>query len=1096
MSRTEPPPLPAEPEALLAARLIERLTKSGADTLVVARSETRAARLHRAVAGLAPGIEARLLPAWDCLPYDRVMPALQIMGVRMEALHRATAGERGTLLLIGSVDAVTQRLPPASAWREVVLRTGDAIDPGTLERTLAALGYAIEDRVDEPGEAAIHGSVIDLFPPTGTQPYRIDHADGVITDIRPFDPATQRSGEEGVAALVLGPASEAILDGADPADRPEHGMEQFLPSLYPVLTTIFDAMPEAEIVLDPETDALVSQRAADISDAFRAMGALAPAENGTAASPWALYLDHTAWQEALRNRRVVRLAESDDAPAGTLPRFARPAEFARFVRERARAGARVGLAGPERHRRALMRGLALPDAPVLGGWLPLLAAKAGTTARLDGGLDAGFQTENAVVIAPADVLGARARPREAGATAVFETAMAPGDAVIHFDHGLGVLRGIETVATGDLATDCLQLDYAGGTGLLVPADEIDRVWRYGADPDGVALDRLNGEAWPKRRAEIERDIGEIAQRLVALARAREAASAPRMRPERAPYARLVARFPFTPTSDQEDAIASVEADLGSGRPMERLVCGDVGFGKTEIALRAAAVAALAGWQVAIVAPTTVLARQHVQTFGRRFAGLGVRVAGLSRLTPPLEAREVRAGLADGGIGIVIGTQALASKTVRFKKLGLLIVDEEQRFGVRQKNALRKLGTGVHTLTLTATPIPRTLQAALAGLQDLSVLATAPARRQPIRCVRARLDTALVAQALRRERRRGGQSFVVCPRVEDLAPMRARLGEAVPELRVIEAHGGMKADALDEAMLRFAAGKSDVLLATNIIEAGLDLPRANTMLIWRPDRFGLAQLHQLRGRVGRGRARGVVYLLTDPAAKLTAAAEKRLDALENLDRLGSGFAISARDLDLRGAGDLLGEDQAGHVKLLGLDLYRHLLARAMHTASGEADIEDWSPQIALDINAYLPSDYIADGTLRVELHDRLGRAVRRGESAALDDIRDELEDRFGALPAPVEHLLFIASIRMRCRGFGIATLDAGPTGVAVTLRPDRRAKHPSGLERKGERLVFPQASADHAGRLATVHALLDAFEHAAAPAHEAEQETKLHERQGV
>ncbi len=1094
---TETSSLAAEPDALLAARLIERLADRGGDTIVVARSENRAARLRQAVATLAPGLEASLLPAWDCLPYDRVMPALQIMGARMEALHRAAARDRGKLLLIGSVDAVTQRLPPPGAWREIALRVGEAIDPGALERPLAALGYAIEDRVDEPGEAAIHGSVIDVFPPASAVPYRINHSEGAIADMRPFDPATQRSGEEEVASLVLGPASEALLDEtAPPDDRPEHGMEQLLPSLYPALTTIFDAMPGAEIVLDPETEALVSQREADIRDAFRAMVALSPAEGAASGSPWVLYLDHPAWREALSDRAVVRLVESDDVPAGALPRFAGPAEFVRFVRERAGAGGRIGLAGPERHRRVLLRALAVPDAPVVPGWLPLLAAEAGTIARLDGTLEAGFQTENAAVIAPVDVLGARARPRQAGATAVFETAMTPGDAVIHLDHGLGVLRGIETVATGDLATDCLQLEYAGGTGLLVPADEIDRVWRYGADPDGVALDRLNGEAWPKRRAEIERDIGETAQRLVALARAREAASAPRMRPERAPYARLVARFPFTPTSDQEDAIASVEADLGSGRPMERLVCGDVGFGKTEVAIRAAGMAALSGWQVAIVAPTTVLARQHIQTFGRRFAGLGVRVAGLSRLTSPSEAREVRAGLADGSIGIVIGTQALASKTVRFKKLGLLIVDEEQRFGVRQKNALRKFGTGVHTLTLTATPIPRTLQTALAGLQELSVLATAPARRQPIRCVRARLDTALVAQALRRERRRGGQSFVVCPRVEDLAPMRARLREAVPELRLVEAHGGMKADALDEAMLRFAAGRGDVLLATNIIEAGLDLPRANTMLIWHPDRFGLAQLHQLRGRVGRGRARGAVYLLTEPDANLTAAAEKRLEALESFDRLGSGFAISARDLDLRGAGDLLGEDQAGHVKLLGLDLYRDMLARAMRTARGEEEIEDWSPRITLDITAYLPSDYIADGTLRVELHDRLGRALRLGESTALDEIRDELEDRFGALPAPVENLVSIAFMRMRCRKLGIATLDAGPSGVAITLRPGRRAKPPSRLERKGERLVFHKASADDASRLATVHALLDMFEDAMAPTHRRGRETKLHERQCV
>ncbi len=1096
MSLMKMPSIPAEPDALLAARLVERMATGDTDIFVVARSENRAVRLHHAVAGLAPELETRVLPAWDCLPYDRVTPALQIMGLRMEALHQAARKHRGKLLLIGSVDAVTQRLPPVAAWREIVLRVGESIDPEALEGQLGRLGYAIEDRVDEPGEAAVHGTVIDVFPPAAATPYRIDHADGAITEIRPFEAATQRSQEGGVGAVTLGPASEAVLGDTAELERPEQGLEQLLPSLYPALTTIFAAMPEADIILDPETDALVAQHEADIREAFRSLGAALQAEDGAAVSPWTLYLDHPAWREALRGRTVIRLAEDAGVSAGTLPRFGRPADFVRFVRERTAAGARIGLTGPERYRRTLLRSLAVPDAPKLGGWIPLLSADPGTIARLDGTLDAGFQTDEEAVITPADVLGARARRQATGRTAAFEMAMAPGDAVIHFDHGLGLLRGIETVEAAGLATDCLQLEYAGASSLLVPAEEIDRVWRYGADPGGIALDRLKGEAWPKRRAEIERDIEETARRLVALARAREAASAPKMQPERARYARLVARFPFTPTGDQEDAIAAVEADLASGRPMDRLICGDVGFGKTEIAIRAAATAALSGWQVAIVAPTTVLARQHMQTFGRRFAGLGVRVGGLSRLTPPAEARAVRAGLADGSIGIVIGTQALSGKGVRFKKLGLLIVDEEQRFGVRQKNALKKLGSGVHTLTLTATPIPRTLQAALVGLQDLSVLATAPARRQPIRCVRASLDAGLVSQALRRERRRGGQSFVVCPRVEDLGPMKAQLQAAAPELRLIEAHGGMKADALDEAMLRFASGTGDVLLATNIIEAGLDLPRANTMLIWRPDRFGLAQLHQLRGRVGRGRVRGVVYLLTDPHATLAATAVKRLDALESLNRLGSGFAISARDLDLRGAGDLLGEDQAGHVKLLGLDLYRHLLARAMRTARDESAVDDWSPKITLDIGAYLPSDYIADAELRVELHDRLGHALRRGENPALDEIRDEIEDRFGPLPPPVHNLLSIASIRMRCRSLGIATLDAGPAAVALTLRSERRVGPALGLERKGERLVFAKPSSDGPSRLAVVESLLDALEEAEPSRESRDMQTELAREQDV
>ncbi len=406
---------------------------------------------------------------------------------------------------------------------------------------------------------------------------------------------------------------------------------------------------------------------------------------------------------------------------------------------------------------------------------------------------------------------------------------------------------------------------------------------------------------------------------------------------------------------------------------------------------------------------------------------------------------------------------------------MLIVDEEQRFGVRQKTALRALRDGMHVLTLTATPIPRTLQAALAGLQQLSVLTTPPARRQPVRTVRLEFDPITVTQALRREARRGGQSFVVCPRIEDLAPMRDRLAGLVPELELVLVHGAMTPDAMDEAMVRFADGRGDVLLSTNIVEAGLDVPRANTMLIWHADRFGLAQLHQLRGRVGRGRVRGAVYLLTEPAVELAPDTARRLDALVSLDRLGAGFAISARDLDLRGAGDLLGEDQAGHVKLIGVDLYRHMLRSALRTARGEPPEEDWTPEITLDLPAFLPADYVHDATLRVGLHARLAEAVRSGDAAAIDRIEEEIADRFGPLPDPVYGLLAVGRLQAACRGLGIASLDAGPEGAAVALRGELPETPPAPLERRGERLVLVQPSRTPAERIAVAEDLLDFLE---------------------
>ncbi|MBV9653828.1 MAG: hypothetical protein JOZ42_04605, partial [Acetobacteraceae bacterium] len=460
MSPTDKPCIPAEPDALLTARLVERLAASPSSLLMVTRSEDRASRLHAAASALAPALAVHLLPGWDCLAYDRVSPSRGIMGARMDVLHRAAQPGGGKLLLLGSVDSVTQRLPPPGAWRELTVRVGEPVEPDAVTRQLAALGYTIEDRVDEPGDAAIHGSVIDVFPPTSAAPFRIDHADGAVTDIRPFDSVTQRSRDERVEAVTLGPASEAVLDETT-AERPDGGMEHVLLTLYPGLVTIFEAIPDAEIVLDPEVEALAGQHEADVRDAFRTATATAEEGADAAGSPWAFYLDRDAWEAALAERRVIRLAPEPDADASRLPRFKGAADFVRFVRQRADAGDRIGMMGPERYRRGLLRLLSLADAPRLSGWLELLQAEAGTVARLDGSLAAGFQTEGAVVVAPADVLGARARHHKAGTTAGFETAMAPGDAVIHLDHGLGVLRGVETVTAADVATDCLQLAYAG-----------------------------------------------------------------------------------------------------------------------------------------------------------------------------------------------------------------------------------------------------------------------------------------------------------------------------------------------------------------------------------------------------------------------------------------------------------------------------------------------------------------------------------------------------------------------------------------------------------------------------------------------------------
>jgi transcription-repair coupling factor (superfamily II helicase) len=686
-------------------------------------------------------------------------------------------------------------------------------------------------------------------------------------------------------------------------------------------------------------------------------------------------------------------------------------------------------------------------------------------------VDRGWDDGDAVVIAAADVLGSRAGATSGGAADPLTGEVIDfhlGDAVIHEDHGLALLGGIETVTTGDGGHDAIRLEHAAGAHRLVPIEDAGRLWRYGAE--AVTLDKLDGSTWSKRRAQIDEATAETARALVAMAAERDRRTAPALEPPAAAYERFAGRFPFTETADQLRAIEAVRADLASGKPMDRLVVGDVGYGKTEVALRAAAIATLAGRQVAIVAPTTVLVRQHLETFRRRFAGLDIEVAALSRLSTPAEVRAVKKGLADGSIDIVIGTQAVAGKGVGFDRLALVVIDEEQRFGAADKRRLRGLAADTHVLTLTATPIPRTLQSALVGIQQLSVIATPPARRQPIRTLLRAYDAATVRAALLRERARGGQSFVVVPRIEDMGAMAARLRELVPELVVREAHGKLPAADLDAVMVRFADGDGDVLLATNIIEAGLDVPRANTMIVWHADRFGLSQLHQLRGRVGRGRLRGEILLLTEAGAEMAPATLKRLGTLEALDRLGAGFAISARDLDLRGAGELLGEEQAGHMKLIGTDLYQHLLGLAVRTARGET-VDDWTPELNLEAAGCLPEDWIPEADLRVNLYVRLARTAAPGD---LDALAQEMEDRFGTTPDAARQLLALVRARHLCRAAKVARIDAGPAAIALTPRPDfdDAAAERHDLVRKGDRFLLPLATEPGDARIAAVVDLLE------------------------
>ncbi|HEX8669725.1 MAG TPA: DEAD/DEAH box helicase [Allosphingosinicella sp.] len=1022
------------------ARLCEAVETQ--DVIVLACGEQRGEAIAKAAASLTDAL-VLWFPPPDSLPGDDAPSSAAVAGQRvaaMSALHGR--GERRVLLVTDAASASHKVAPPERFGQPpLTLSPGEALDGDGLAARLEEIGYFRDDRVDEAGEFAVRGGTTDLFPADAAEPVRIHVTEGVVEQLTCYDAVTQLARGEPLDRIQIRPAAEPQPD----ADA----------------VTIFDHLPEAAIAADPE--------APERRDSFLELAR----ESGRGAK--ALLVADAAWRKACAGRASISLAEEAERPGHRFVEARRPERaFAAELTEARTRGERVLLAGSARDLRFLSRrieraGLEAPR--IVESWAEIRQAAKGALLAAPVELDRGWSEDGLTVIASVDVFGSRAQAAgPAGAPNPLAQEVADfhvGDAVIHEDHGLGILRGLESVAAGEAESDAFRLEYAAGAQRLVPVEEGAKLWRYGAEADAVTPDRLDGSSWEKRRFDLDRTIAETARQLITLAREREAKTAPVLDPPVADYERFSAGFPYNETPDQLRAIEAVRADLASGKPMDRLVVGDVGYGKTEVALRAAALTILAGKQVALVAPTTVLVRQHIESFRRRFRRLGVEVAGLSRLSSAAEARQVKKGLADGSIRLVVGTSMIAGKTAAFAELGLVIIDEEQRFGAADKAKLRALAADGHVLTLTATPIPRTLQSALVGLQDLSLIATPPARRLPTRTEVASFAPERERAALLREKRRGGQSFLVVPRIEDMEPMAGQLAKLVPQLSVRAVHGKMPAAQVDEEMVRFASGDGDILLATNIIEAGLDIPRANTMLVWRADRFGLAQLHQLRGRVGRGRARGYLVLLTEPDAEIAPATLKRLRTMEALDQLGAGFAISARDLDMRGAGELLGEEQAGHMKLIGVGLYQHLLEQAIRTARGEP-ADAWLPELHLGVTGRLPEVWIPEEDVRINLYLRIARLASAAEEEAL---AAELEDRFGVLPEEAARLLAIAAIRRLAREARIARIDAGPAAIALTPRPGFKGSK-AGLEAKGDRLLLREPCEADEARLEKVRELLD------------------------
>jgi transcription-repair coupling factor (superfamily II helicase) len=1097
------------------ARAVAASAKAPAvSAAVICRDGPRMATLSRALAFFAPDIEVLEFPAWDCLPYDRVSPHAAVVAQRMTTLARLApppypppqagegrvgARERPAVLLT-TVNAILQRVPA----RETVARQSLAAAPGNvlpmagITQWLELNGFTRASTVREPGDYALRGGILDLFPPGMNEPVRLDFFGDTLESIRSFDPETQRTNAE-LRRLDLVPVAEfqlttetirlfrtgyvAAFGAAAPDDvlyeavsegRRHAGMEHWLPLFHKQMETLLDYCAATPLILEPLAEEAAHERLSQIADYFEARRAALDRDDGGAPykplPPDRLYLAEAEWRTRLDGAPLSRLSPfaPPDGGADTIDIAARTGHS--FTAERSEpgtnvfeavtkhvqalqaAGKRAAIAlwsdGSRERMAHVLNEHGLHNLAPVTSWPQALALPRPQVALAVLGIETGFETADAAVISEQDILGERlVRPRRQSKRAenfIAEvTGLAAGDLVVHVDHGIGRFSGLRAIEAAGAPHDCLEIHYLGGDKLYLPVENIELLSRYGAEGTNVELDRLGGAAWQARKARMKNRIREIAGELIKIAAERQLREAPRLAVAAGLYDEFCAGFPYEETDDQEAAIAAVLNDLSAGRPMDRLICGDVGFGKTEIALRAAFTTAMNGKQVAVVVPTTLLSRQHFKTFSDRLRGYPVEVAQASRLVSPADLTKTKKGLADGTVDIVVGTHALLGKTIAFKDLGLIVVDEEQHFGVAHKEKLKKLRAEVHVLTLTATPIPRTLQLALTGVRDMSIIATPPVDRLAVRTFVAPFDPVVVRETLLRERYRGGQAFYVCPRIEDLADTKAFLDASVPEVRVAVAHGQMPARVLEDVMSAFYDGKFDVLLSTAIVESGLDIPTANTLIVHRADMFGLAQIYQLRGRVGRSKLRAYALLTLPANRKITLHAERRLKVLQSLDTLGAGFQLASHDLDIRGAGNLLGEEQSGHIKEVGYELYQQMLEEAVLSlkAGISAPVADkWSPQITIGTAVLIPEDYVTDLPVRLGLYRRLAEIE---DERAIEAFAAELVDRFGPLPEEVEYLLQVVAIKTLCRRANVERIEVGPKGAVLAFR-DNIFSNPDGL----------------------------------------------------
>jgi transcription-repair coupling factor (superfamily II helicase) len=1113
-------PVPRGAVGLVLRELYQTLD---APIIYVASNDRELHALQEIVPYFLPAAPVYHFPAWDCLPYDRVSPHPNLIAQRLETLVKLHVDKTTSApLVLTTVNAFLQRVMPRSAitGSTFLLEGGKKFVRSQLLEYFTQHGYRRVEKAVEAGEFALRGSILDIISPGMQDGIRLDTFGDEIETIKRFDPLTQLSTST-LKQWLLKPMSEILLSeesinrfrsgyrelfGAVTKDNPLYesissgritvGMEHWLPLFYSKLETLSDYVPNACLIFDHQVNALAKDRLETITDYYQARKQMDDSKKSSSPPyhplpPSSLYLDALDWQDICDRKSVTLTPFQPAESAQSLPLKATPALHGMkqqypnvfdALRDHRRqfeaAGKRVLIgchtAGSMDRMKALLaeHAIASSDVAEWGHRLNLTAGEIGLSVLP---VEQGFESPDDVVISEQDIFGERIfRPksrRKKVENFLAEAAnFLPGEYVVHKEHGIGRFEGLVTVEAAGLKHDCLKLIYDGEDKLFIPVENIELITRFGSDEEGVKLDKLGGASWQSRKARMKERIQIAAEALMKTAAERALRTMDAIVPPQGLYDEFCERFPYMETEDQAKAIEEIIEDLSGGKPTDRLICGDVGFGKTEVALRAAFIAtshsnAQGKVQVAVVCPTTLLCRQHYKTFCERFAGLPVTVRQLSRMVPAKTAKETQALIAEGKVDIVIGTHALLSDQVKFHNLGLLIIDEEQHFGVAQKEKLKSLKGDVHVVTLSATPIPRTMQMALSGVRQLSLITTPPVDRLAVRTFVSPYDPVVIKEAIVREYHRGGKIFYVTPRIKYIAELQHEITALVPEIKVGVAHGQMTPNQLDTIMNDFYDGKFDILLSTTIVESGLDIPSANTIIVDRAHMLGLAQLYQLRGRVGRGKVRAYAYFTLPHHHLLTPMATRRLEVMQSLDTLGAGFTIASHDMDIRGFGNLVGEEQSGHIKEIGVELYQQMLEEAVESArrnqKGLAPIataqSDWSPQINLGTSVLIPESYVTDLQLRLSLYRRISTLLSEEE---INSFAAELADRFGPVPKEALHLLSIMQIKLLCKQAGVERVDVGPNGAVLSFRENKFANPEKLLEFISRNTRSVKLRADH------------------------------------